>query len=143
LLANPGVRRVVGFASCMFYIFAEKMYNNFQYCLASYEEHYNDTRCPLLQSVFSAITFLLGTNPRIPMDDDVAWGWSAFTALGSFNSKEGGHLILWDFNIVVPFPPGSTILFPRALVRYSFVKIAPTETRYCIVQFTPAPVFHF
>ncbi|KAJ7132914.1 hypothetical protein C8R43DRAFT_825587, partial [Mycena crocata] len=52
-------------------------------------------------------------------------------------------IVLWDFNLVIRFRPGATILLPRALVRYSFVEIAPLKAGFCLVQFTPAPVFNF
>ncbi|KAJ7430335.1 hypothetical protein FB451DRAFT_1060802, partial [Mycena latifolia] len=74
---------------------------------------------------------------------DLVYGWTALTALGNYDADKGGHIILWDLNLVVRFPVGSTILIPRALVRYSFVCVGADETHHCLVQFTPAPVFNF
>ncbi|KAJ7164859.1 hypothetical protein C8R43DRAFT_850218, partial [Mycena crocata] len=91
--------------------------------------------------IFTAATFHLGSHPWKTPDNDLACGWASFLALGDYDWHGGGHLILWDFNLVIEFRPGETLLFPRALVRYSFVPVANTETQYTLIQFTPAPVF--
>ncbi|KAJ7062445.1 hypothetical protein B0H15DRAFT_794783, partial [Mycena belliarum] len=129
--------------SGVFRIFAHQLYDHFHHALGVYESQYKGSSRPFYFSVFSAATFYLGNKPRRVMDDDLAWGWSAITALGDFNASNGGHIILWDLNLVVRLPAGSTILIPRALIRYSFVRIAPGESRYSLVQFTPAPIFRF
>jgi hypothetical protein len=123
--------------------FATNYYWFYFNALQHYEAHYVGTPRPLFYSIFSAATFLLGNKALKPLEDDLAWGWSAFTTLGTYNADTGGHIILWDLNLLVRFPPGATILIPRALVRYSFVRIAAHETRYCLIQFTPAPIFKF
>ncbi|KAJ7170641.1 hypothetical protein C8R43DRAFT_875006, partial [Mycena crocata] len=120
-----------------------KIYDYFDDCLDQYESYYTGSTRPFHYGIFSAATFYLGCAARYYLDDDLAWGWTALTALGTYDPDFGGHIILWDLNLVVRFPPGSTILIPRALVRYSFVEIAPHETRYLLVQFTPSPVFRF
>ncbi|KAJ7081652.1 hypothetical protein B0H15DRAFT_753351, partial [Mycena belliarum] len=125
------------------YLFAARMYKLFDEALAQYEMHYTGSERPYYFSVFSAATFHLGNKCRTMVEDDLPWGWSALTALGNYNPDKGGHIILWDLNLVVCFPPGATILIPRTLVRYSFVKVNENESRYCLVQFTPAPVFNF
>ncbi|KAJ7620521.1 hypothetical protein DFH06DRAFT_1010638, partial [Mycena polygramma] len=38
-----------------------------------------------------------------------------------FDPNLGGHLILWDLNLVIRFPPGSSIFIPSALLRHSNV----------------------
>ncbi|KAJ7701891.1 hypothetical protein B0H17DRAFT_836072, partial [Mycena rosella] len=143
LFANPAIQRVAGYATCLYSIFAAKLYNIFNRSLEIYEGHYPDSARPWYFSVFSAATFHLGSHPRRIVDDDSAWGWAAITALGNYNPDKGGHIILWDLNLVVRFPPGTTILIPRALIRYSFVSVAAHETRYSLVQYTPAPMLNF
>ncbi|KAJ7841671.1 hypothetical protein B0H13DRAFT_1546636, partial [Mycena leptocephala] len=123
--------------------FAADLYWFYFAAVERYEAHYSASPRPLFHSVFSAATFLLGNNVRQPLEDDLPWTWSALTALGNYNPDTGGHIILWDLKLLVRFPPGATILIPRALVRFSFVQIAPTKTRYCLIQNTPAPIFNF
>ncbi|KAJ7068935.1 hypothetical protein B0H15DRAFT_925906 [Mycena belliarum] len=74
---------------------------------------------------------------------NLAWGWCAITALGSFNPDLGGHLVLWDLKLIIRFPPGSTILIPSAILRHSNVVIQPGEQRYLFTQFTAAGLFRW
>lgn len=60
----------------------------------------------------------------------------AVTAGGKFNSAKGGHIILWDFNLVFEFPPGATIILPSALVRHSNIPVQKGETRVSVTQYT-------
>ncbi|KAJ7646088.1 hypothetical protein DFH06DRAFT_997872 [Mycena polygramma] len=85
-------------------------------------------------------TFDLGpqtvTVPQSP-SGYVRWCWLAITALGTFNPRLGGHIILWDLGRVLEFPPGATILIP-SLLRFSICKIQPGETRYSFTQYFAA-----
>ncbi|KAJ7021148.1 hypothetical protein C8F04DRAFT_973180 [Mycena alexandri] len=97
-------------------------------------------------SVFAAATFNLG--PRTvtyPHYDgrNLLWGWCVVTALGWFDYKRGGHLILWDLRLVVEFPPGSSILIPSGLIRHSNVKIGREEKRFSFTQFSGAGLFRW
>lgn len=42
------------------------------------------------------------------------YGWCSIQALGEFDHKLGGHLVLDDLKLVLEFPAGSTILIPSA-----------------------------
>ena len=66
---------------------------------------------------------------------NLAQGWCSITPLGRFNHKQGGHLVLWDFGLVIDFPPGSTILIPSSLFVHSNTPIQEEETRSSIVQY--------
>ncbi|KAJ7893228.1 hypothetical protein B0H13DRAFT_1625275, partial [Mycena leptocephala] len=66
------------------------------------------------------------------------WCWVALTALGNFDPRMGGHLILWDLGCVLEFPPGCTIVFP-AILRFSIARIQPGERRYSLTQYVAAP----
>ncbi|KAJ7711072.1 hypothetical protein B0H16DRAFT_1480622 [Mycena metata] len=97
-------------------------------------------------SVFTTVTLNFGpitvTLPHIDFGN-LAWGWCTVTALGNFNPDRGGHLILWDLNLLIRFPPGSTILLPSAILRHSNLKISPNKTRFSFTQFTPAGIFRW
>ncbi|KAJ7018028.1 hypothetical protein C8F04DRAFT_1278435 [Mycena alexandri] len=143
LFSIPAIQRVAGYATCLMQHFALHVFHSFNNALDAYEDHYNHRERPVWCSPFAAATFLLGPRCLNFLDNDLTWGWAALTALGTYNPDKGGQIILWDLNLMVHFPPGTTILLPRSLIRYSFVEIAPGETRYCLIQHTPAPVFHF
>jgi hypothetical protein len=71
-------------------------------------------------------------------------GWCCITALGdNFNDEEGGHLILWDLNLVIRFPAGASIMIPSALFYHSNVTIRLHETRYSIAQHTSGNLFRW
>jgi hypothetical protein len=64
-------------------------------------------------------------------------GWCAITALGNgFDDHAGGHLVLWDLNLVIRFPPGATILIPSALLYHSNTSLPDAQTRYSLTQYT-------
>ncbi|KAH9042329.1 hypothetical protein EDB84DRAFT_1232732, partial [Lactarius hengduanensis] len=64
-------------------------------------------------------------------ENNLAQSWCSITPLGTFNPKEGGHIVLWDLKMVVEFPPGlapgSTVLIPSALITHSNTPIRPGE----------------
>lgn len=64
-------------------------------------------------------------------------------ALGSFDPKRGGHLILWDLKLVIEFPPGATILIPSAVLRHSNTSIQAGETRYSFTQYSAGGLFRW
>ena len=88
--------------------------------------------------MFPCRTFNFGkqtvTLPHVDTKN-LAQGWCSITPLGRFNHKQGGHLVLWDFGLVIDFPPGSTILIPSSLFVHSNTPIQEEETRSSIVQY--------
>ncbi|KAF5335441.1 hypothetical protein D9758_017826 [Tetrapyrgos nigripes] len=71
------------------------------------------------------------------------YGWCAITALGSFDHRRGGQLVLWDLKLVIDFPAGSTILIPSAYLRHSNTVISPREKRYSFTQYTAGAIFRY
>ena len=70
-------------------------------------------------SVYPAIAFNFGPRTVTYMHTDTgnkANGLCAVTALGKFDPKRGGHLILGRVQLVVEFPPGATALVLSATV---------------------------
>ncbi|KAJ7680860.1 hypothetical protein DFH06DRAFT_973391, partial [Mycena polygramma] len=97
------------------------------------------------QGAFPAAEFdlgELGSAPRL-QDKDLLHGWRALTALGNYDSRYGGDIILWDDGFIIRFPPGATILFPAALMRYSFVSVRPGEKQYAFSQYSPAGLYRY
>ncbi|KAF7975687.1 hypothetical protein HWV62_8797 [Athelia sp. TMB] len=108
--------------------------------------HGNGTTRLFRRTVFAASTLNLG--PRtVSLDhtdhQNLAFGMCAVTALGSFDHKRGGHLILWDLKLVIEFPPGSTVLIPSAILRHSNTTIRDGEMRYSFTQYTAGGLFRW
>ncbi|KAJ7348101.1 hypothetical protein DFH08DRAFT_960452 [Mycena albidolilacea] len=74
---------------------------------------------------------------------NLAFGLCAITALGDFNYKMGGHLVLWDCKLVIEFPPGCTILIPSAAIYHSNIPIGHKEHRYSFTQYTAGGLFRW
>lgn len=89
-------------------------------------------------SLFPASTMNCGprTATRMHRDRHNAPGsWCAITAFGDFDSKFGGHLILPDWNKLVQFPAGSTILIPSGSLWHGNTSIQGHKSRYSITQY--------
>ncbi|KAI5824356.1 hypothetical protein K523DRAFT_253312, partial [Schizophyllum commune Tattone D] len=98
------------------------------------------------KSVWMCVTINFG--PRTlcyPHRDfgNLAYGFCAITALGRFNPDLGGHIVLRELNLVIRFPPGSTILIPSALITHYNIDILQGETRYSVTQYTAGGLFRF
>jgi len=97
-------------------------------------------------SVFSATSYNLGPRTICFKHIDFAnlsFGMCAVTALGDFDPKKGGHLILWDCGLVIEFPPGSTILIPSATMAHSNAMVSFDERRYSFTQYTAGGLFRW
>lgn len=167
LLAEKDIQRIAGFQNrVIFPRFISSLTNDSAelfrtYCFASWA-YYSSTLNALL--AWSAATFVNGFiqnfvngcfasitinfGPRTvcyPHTDDanLSFGWCVITAFGNFDWRSGGHLVLWDLNIAIPFPPGCTILLPSALLAHSNTTIKPGETRYSLTQYTSSGVFRW
>jgi hypothetical protein len=107
-------------------LFAPKIYDYYKTVLGALFSSDQSLKWNFRNSIFPCVTINFGPRtvcyPHIDFAN-LAWGWCAITSLGRFNPDLGGHLVLWDLNLVVRFPPGSTILIPSALFHHSNVQI--------------------
>jgi len=94
--------------------------------------------------VFPCRSFNLGTQsisyPHLD-DGNLAQSWCTITPMGKFDHKTGGNLVLWDFGLVIDFPPGTTIMIPSALLCHSNTAISPGETRFSLMQYAAGGLF--
>jgi hypothetical protein len=95
---------------------------------------------------FAGFTFNIGpsvvTTPHKDLKN-LSWGWCAITSLGNYNPKNGGHLVLWDLNLVIEFPPGSTIFIPSAILCHSNTSVSDSETRSSLTQYNSEGLFRW
>jgi hypothetical protein len=108
--------------------------------------HYGDQLRRNFATVFACCTFNFGPSTvSFPHTDsaNLPYGWCPVTALGPFDPKKGGHLVLWDLQLVIEFPPGSTIMIPSAVIRHSNVAIQPGEERYSFTQYLAGGLFRW
>ncbi|KAH7871100.1 uncharacterized protein C8R40DRAFT_1055208 [Lentinula edodes] len=146
LLQNQAIRRISGFQNALFNTFCHKNYMEHVDTNNELLRKQPELRANFPETAFAATTFNLGPLSFSPphMDpDNRASSWCADTSMGPFNPDKGGHLVLWDIGLVIRFPPGSTILFPSALITHSTIPIQTHETRYAMVQYSSGGLFRW
>ena len=72
-----------------------------------------------------------------------AAGWCHITAMGPYDYKKGGHLVLFDIDKIIEFPPGSHILIPSAVMRHGNTPIQPHEKRMGFTQYAAGALFRW
>lgn len=129
-----------------FQAYAPNVYSYYQETMCGLRNHHANLRPNFTKSAFAAATFNLGprtiTRPHID-HLNLPTGWCAITALGSYDPKLGGHLVLWDLKLIVEFPPGSTILIPSAIFRHSNLPIGEDGVRYSFTQYSAGGLFRW
>ncbi|KAJ3963946.1 hypothetical protein EV361DRAFT_812844, partial [Lentinula raphanica] len=146
LLMSGSISRIAGFQSSLFNVFSHKNYREHVRTNDELQALQPELRRNFPNTPFAALTFNLGPQSWSPphMDaDNYASSWCADTAVGSFDPDQGGQLILWDFGLIIRFPPGATILFPSALVTHSTMPIQSHESRYAILQYSSGGLFRW
>ncbi|KAJ7076954.1 hypothetical protein C8R43DRAFT_910584, partial [Mycena crocata] len=76
-------------------------------------------------------------------ETDMLEGWRVITALGNYDSRFGGDLVMWDEKKILRFPPGSSFLVPAARMRYSFTAVGEGETHFLMSQHMHAGLHRF
>jgi hypothetical protein len=97
-------------------------------------------------SVFASATVNFGPRTLCFKHRDAAnlpFGLCAITALGSFDHKRGGHLVLWECRLVIEFPAGSTVLIPSAVISHCNTAIDARESRYSFTQYSAGSLFRW
>lgn len=87
-------------------------------------------------SVFCATTLSHSNSadPAITCPDRE--GIFSLTTGGSYDYHHGGHLVVSNHDLVIEFPPCSTILFSSTSVTLNWLPVSPGETRGFMTQFT-------
>ncbi|KZP09808.1 hypothetical protein FIBSPDRAFT_759444 [Athelia psychrophila] len=151
LMALKEIMQIVSFTNSCFHTWAPRLHKYYGDMMAAL-----CARHPHLQrnfakgeSVFACSTINFGPATKSfphTNNNNLAWGWCAVTALGDYDPTRGGHLILWDAklrDIVIEFPPGSTIFIPSAVFAHSNTSTQPGETHYSFTRYTSGGLFRW
>jgi hypothetical protein len=98
------------------------------------------------RSIFPSAAFNFGPNTWTFKHRDslnCPFGWCAIQALGHFDPKAGGHLILWDLKMVIEFPPGALILIPSATLTHSNIPVQEGDARVSFTQYCAGGLFRY
>ncbi|KAJ3834829.1 hypothetical protein F5878DRAFT_544229, partial [Lentinula raphanica] len=132
-------KRLAGHASAAFKTWAPKLHTMYKEYTIQLQKLVPGLPQNFSNSVFSCCTLNLG--PRTTTVEHLdhknyIYGWCAVTALGSFDHRIGGHLVLWDLKLLVELPAGWTILIPSAYLRHSNTILREGDSRYSFTQYT-------
>jgi hypothetical protein len=130
--------------SAAFSTLAPALFQYYGMELTALFKHYPALKSNFMNSIFPAASFNCGPQSISAFYfnyGNLSFGLCSLTALGNFNYREGGHLILHTLKKVVEFPLHSTILLPSAAIEHANSLIASHETRYSIAQYAAGGLF--
>ncbi|PPQ97626.1 hypothetical protein CVT26_002549, partial [Gymnopilus dilepis] len=160
LMNDWSFQRISGFATGAFATWAPRLYAYQNDCLTDLIEHDRVLRqnnahpspedeplrrnWPKTPWAAAALNFGPQTICNKHADyGNLAFGWCCITALGDYDYRKGGHLVLWDLKRVIEFPPGATILIPSSAIYHSNTIIQPDERRYSFTQYSAGGIFRW
>lgn len=97
-------------------------------------------------SVFPAAAYNLGPRTVCKPHVDFAnlpFGYCAVTALGRFDHRTGGHLVLDEYKLILEFPRGTTILIQSGIVTHGNVEVGEGEKRFSFTQYAAGGLFRW
>ncbi len=110
------------------------------------QQNQPELQLPIPGSIFSAISLNLGHQVVAELHKDfknLAYGLCHICALGNFDAELSGHLILWELDLLIEFPPGSSILITSALISHGNTELQVGEERYSVIQYTAGGLFRW
>ncbi|KAJ7021000.1 hypothetical protein C8F04DRAFT_973343, partial [Mycena alexandri] len=145
LLQNRSIRRIAGFQSCGFALYAPKLYRYYCEIMRALFAHHPELIHNFSNSVFPATTFNCGNAVTFQHCDmlNLVHGVCPITSGGNFDHKLGGHIYLKQLKLAVEFPSGSTVIITSGCVDHGNTPIQQNETRYSMTQFAAAGLFRW
>ncbi|KAJ7148077.1 hypothetical protein C8R43DRAFT_889161 [Mycena crocata] len=147
LLRNRAIRRIMGFQSMGFAIYAPKLYKYYCRILKALFEHHPELIQLFSNSIFPSATFNCGpdavTFDHCDVDTNLAHGFCGVTSGGNFNHKRGGHMYLKQLRLVIEFPSGASMLIPSGCINHGNTPIAADETRHSMTQYAAGGLFRW
>ncbi|KAJ7205081.1 hypothetical protein C8J57DRAFT_1100441, partial [Mycena rebaudengoi] len=91
---------------------------------------------PFKHSLFTTAEWSFGdaASPPRKHNLDLFYTFCAITAIGDYPASRG-QVIIWKEGSVIPFVPGTTILFPAGCQNYSFAAVDGNESRFYFKQY--------
>ncbi|KAL0568545.1 hypothetical protein V5O48_013441 [Marasmius crinis-equi] len=113
---HASFRRFAGWMTACFSCWAPLLFLYYLHITTALLQHHTGLSLPFENAIFAA--FALNFGPRTICrphcnQKNLSFGWCAITALGKFNYKKGGHLVLWELGVVIEFPPGEAAFITR------------------------------
>ncbi|KAF9075291.1 hypothetical protein BDP27DRAFT_1157532, partial [Rhodocollybia butyracea] len=146
LINSSAFQHLSGYATGIFKTWAPRLY---EYCSTQFERLLSSDNSLIRifnNSVMASAAFNFG--PRtvcVPHIDfrNLPFLWCWIWSLGWFNWRKGSHLVLWDFKLIIEFPPGTAIAIPSGVCRHGNTQIGKRETCYSFTQYSSGGNFHW
>ncbi|KAI0324611.1 hypothetical protein GY45DRAFT_1262521 [Cubamyces sp. BRFM 1775] len=138
LCQHPAMVRIAGFGDSLLATYAPRVFKNMQSKLKRLFEHHPSLSSNFHNSVYPAASFNFGpATVCLPHKDfaNDACNFCHITALGRYNPKTSGQIVLVQYKMIIEFPPGSSILIPSAIVTHANLPIQPGEDRQSFTQY--------
>ncbi|KAG9015894.1 hypothetical protein FRB90_004263 [Tulasnella sp. 427] len=145
-LADSVIHGMMLYISTIFSIWSPKLCEMYRSCHAALRSWNPDLRCPSPSLPFSTITVNFGPKTVCRWHRDVfnlVFGWCVIWALGNYDSRYGGHLILWEPRLIIEFAPGDIIFLPSACITHANIPIREGEHRYSVTWYTSGQLFRY
>ncbi|KAJ6452189.1 hypothetical protein C8R47DRAFT_998163 [Mycena vitilis] len=145
LLRRKSIRRIAGFQSSGFALFAPKLYRYYCQVLRALFEKHPELVHIFSNSIFPATTFNCGDAVTFEHCDflNLIHGLCGVTSGGDFDHTLGGHMSLRQLRLIIQFPSGASMLIPSGCVDHGNTPIQPGETRYSMTQYAAGGLFRW
>ncbi|KAJ7902515.1 hypothetical protein B0H14DRAFT_2221465, partial [Mycena olivaceomarginata] len=146
LLEDQSIQRMATYPIPVFQAVCFPIYSDYHRAKQTLLQKNPHLRRIFARSPFAAVTANLGPVSVSPPHTDAgnkADGMCLIGALGNFDADKGGHLVCWDYNLIVRFPAGCSILIPSAVVTHSNTPIQDGEDRFSLIQYSAGGLFRW
>ncbi|KIK56030.1 hypothetical protein GYMLUDRAFT_174872, partial [Collybiopsis luxurians FD-317 M1] len=143
LMSRDSFRRVAGNQSAALARWFPRLYQDLCHRNVQLKERLPHLELNFSNSVFSSMTVNFGPSTWTYIHTDSKNDITvpcAITSGGNYDWKLGRHLVLWDFKVILEFPPGATILLPSALLCHSNIPVGAGETHVSVTQYTAGDI---
>ncbi|TFK20480.1 hypothetical protein FA15DRAFT_720334, partial [Coprinopsis marcescibilis] len=131
LLQDKDVQHLATYGSYSFLLWVPYVYTYYKDRLDSLFKRMPQLQRNFGKSMFPRAAFNFGSQVCTVNHHDCMncpFGWCTIHALGEFNHRMGGHLVLPDLKLVIEFPPRAVVLMPSATLTHSNTKVSNGET---------------
>ncbi|KAJ7257697.1 hypothetical protein C8J57DRAFT_1074184 [Mycena rebaudengoi] len=143
---NKSAQRVFGFQSKGLATFAPKVFRYLVETLGPLYERDPTLEKKFRNSVFPAATVNCGPRTATFNHRDflnLVNSFCGVTCGGDFDATKGAHFYMKQFQLVVEFPSGSSLLIPSAPIDHGNTPLQPGEKRYSMTQYAAAALFRW
>ncbi|KAF9494112.1 hypothetical protein BDN71DRAFT_1393806 [Pleurotus eryngii] len=146
IIQSPELQRIASYRDAAFQLWAPRLHSYYRNHVKRLHKALPHLHRNFHCSVFPCATLNFRPKVQTVKHQDtlnLAHGWCSITALGQFDHRKGGHIVLWNAKVVIEFPSHSTILIPSATIAHSNLEIHDSECRVSFTQYCAGGIFQW